>query len=302
MVIQRKTSIIKMELMSFRNNVKYLLLKYRLYGLYNLVYHIYIWLQQLIVALRFKNQNVYQLHLNDSTIFYDTTDNYTKRWFYADAKSDTIYEPALSHFLQQNLDTDSCFLDVGAHIGYFSCIAAAKSTQGEVHLFEVDKHCIKYINKNIHINDFKNISVNNLAVSNSKDGVFIPNKNIPNNKTNIMVKRFSGRYTPSITIDDYVAEQQIKPDFIKIDVEGAEIKVIEGMQKTLQLTPLTLLIEVHNNILRIYGYSSKEILETLFKNGFTVYELLDFRNESYTKKQIDINHTLSGNTLIVAMK
>jgi len=100
MVIQRKTSIIKMELMSFRNNVKYLLLKYRLYGLYNLVYHIYILLQQLTVTFRFQNQNVYQLHLNDSTIFYDTTDNYTKRWFYADAKSDTIYEPALRQQLK----------------------------------------------------------------------------------------------------------------------------------------------------------------------------------------------------------
>jgi len=288
--------------MRLRTRVKNLLLKYRLYSLYNIVYQVYLWFQQLKVALRFRNRNEYQLKLNDSTVLYDTTDNYTKRWFYAETVSGTIYEPALSHFLQQNLKTNSCFLDVGAHIGYFSCIAAKKCRQGEVHLFEVDTNCIKYINKNIRKNNFGNVLVNNVAVSDSDDGVFIPNKNTPNNKTNIMVKRFGGRYTPSTTLDAYAAKHQIQPDFIKIDVEGAEVKVINGMQKILQLNPLTLLIEVHDNVLQFYGYKSREILQTLFNNGFKVYELCNFRNEHYKKKQIDINHILTGNTLIVAMK
>lgn len=288
--------------MSFKSNVRSILLKYKLYGLYNVVYQIYLWFQQVVVAFRFKNRHVYQLNLDDLTVLYDTTDNYTKRWFYVGISSETIYEPALSYFLKQNLKTDNCFLDVGAHIGYFSCIAAAKCKQGKVHLFEVDKNCFKYINKNVHKNNFTNVSVNNLAVSDSMDGVFIPNKNAPNNKTNIMVKRFSGRYTPSTTIDEYVFKNKIKPNFIKIDVEGAELKVIKGMQKTLQLSPLTLLIEIHANVLKFYGYSSKQILQILLDNGFMLYELLDFRNENYEKKPIDMNHALSGNTLIVAIK
>lgn len=288
--------------MSFRTSIKSTLLKYRLYGLYNFIYQIYLWFKQLQVAVKYKDSNTHHITLNDLTILYDTTDNYTKRWFYSDSKKDSIYEPALSHFLYQNLKMNSCFLDVGAHIGYFSCIAAAKCKKGEVHLFEVDKNCFKYINKNIRKNNFENVLTNNVAISDSSDGVFIPNRNAPNNKTNIMEKRFSGRYTPSTTIDDYVAELQIKPDFIKIDVEGAEINVLNGMQKTLQLNSLTLLIEVHDNVLKFYGYSSKEVLQTLSDNGFAMYELSGFRNENYEKRPVDINEALSGNTLVVAIK
>lgn len=270
--------------------------------MYNLVYKVYTSFQQITAAINFKNKNELKLHLNEIDVLYDTSDNYTKRWFYADKSANTIYEPALSYCLLNHLKHNSCFLDIGAHIGYFSCIAAAKCKKGEVHLFEVDKKCLKYINKNININNFNNIKINNLAVSDSLSGVFIPNKNLPNNKTNIMVKRFTGRYVPSITVDDYVAKQQIQPDCIKIDVEGAEQKVINGMQKTLQLSPLTLLIEIHNNVLEQFGYSSNEILEILSKNGFSVHELSDFRNKNYYTKQIKAAHVLEGNTLIVAIK
>jgi len=288
--------------MIFKIRIRQILVKYKLYSIYNVLYQMYLWYQQLKAEIIFRKKDNYQLNLQNETINFDTTNNYTKRWFYLNKEKGSIYEPALSYFLNNNLKPSSCFFDVGAHIGYFSCIAANKLKQGEVHLFEVDVNCIKYINKNITKNDFTNVTVNNIAVSDSTDGVFIPNKKLPNNKTNILSKNENERFVKSTTIDNYVETYQLKPDFIKIDVEAAEGKVLKGMSKTLALRPLTILIEIHANVLELHGFSCKEILATLFDYGFTLYELVDFRNNNYEKKIIIKNEDLNGNTLIIAEK
>lgn len=288
--------------MTFKKQIKQILVKHKLYSLHNILYQIYLWYQQLKVIIIYGNRDTYEVNIASETISFDTSKNYAKRWFYLNIKKDSIYEPALSFFLNNNLKPSSCFFDVGAHIGYFSCIAANKLKQGEVHLFEVDINCIKYINKNIAKNNFTNVIINNIAVSDSTDGVFIPNKKSPNNKTNILSKNENGRFVKSTTVDNYVETHQLKPDFIKIDVEAAESKVLKGMLKTFELRPLTLLIEIHANVLEFYGFSYKEILTTLFDYGFTLYELVDFRNNNYEKKIITKSEELSGNTLVIAEK
>lgn len=288
--------------MTFKSGIRKFLLKYKLYSVYSVIYTLYSSFNSVFIGIALGRKKVLLLQLGNHSIKFDISDNYTKKWFYPLIKNNTVYEPVLTDFIFQHLNETSCFLDVGAHIGYFSSIAASKCKQGKVHAFEVDVNCLKYFKKNISINNFDNVTFNNVAISNSDEGVFIPDKRTPNNKTNIIVKRSKGRFVESVTLDSYLKANNLKPGLIKIDVEGAELKVLEGMASTLQLENLTLLIEVHQNMLEYYGYQSKEILERLIKNGFEVYELKDFRANHSKKESIDLQHQFVGNTLIVAVK
>ena len=50
---------------------------------------------------------------------------------------------------------------------------------------------------------------------------------------------------PTITVDAYCQKQSVAPTFVKLDVEGAEAEVLEGMKSTLQPYGPQLLIEIH---------------------------------------------------------
>jgi len=282
--------------------IKKVLVKYELHGLYRFLYAVYLFFVNQWVKLRLFKHKKYELKLNDHIIQFDVSDVYTKRWFYRFIKGNQIYEPALSTYIISNLKNADCFLDVGAHIGYFSCIAAHKCKQGSVHAFEIEEHCISYVQKNVQLNHFENVVINNIAVSDSNQSIKIVQKNNPNNKTNIFNKNGKLKSVKATTLDNYMKAQQIIPTIIKIDVEGAEVKVLRGMSNILKLPQLVLLIEVHGNILDYLGFKSDEIMEILLSNHFKLYELDDFRNGDSVKQPLPDNYQFTTNMLLVAEK
>jgi hypothetical protein len=54
-----------------------------------------------------------------------------------------------------------------------------------------------------------------------------------------------GAAVPSLTVDEFVLAQGLCPRLIKVDVEGAELAVLEGMQQTLATHRPTLMLEIH---------------------------------------------------------
>jgi len=63
-------------------------------------------------------------------------------------------------------------------------------------------------------------------------------------------------------------------DLIKMDIEGAELFAIQGMDKTLANNPMiSFLIEVHHKQIRTLGGTTEDILGFFLKNGFQLYEL-----------------------------
>lgn len=282
--------------------IKTFLVRYKLNKLYRVLYAVYIFLFNQWVKISLFNHQQYALNLKDNTILFDLSEVYSKRWFYPFVKSRLIYEPALSHYLSNTLMPTDCFIDVGAHIGYFTCIAANQCQQGEVHAFEIEERCICYIEKNVRLNQFKNIAINNVAVSDSNEPIKIIQRNRPNNKANIFSTSGKLKGVQAVTLDDYVTTQKIKPAIIKIDVEGAEIKVLRGMKNILQANHLTLLIEVHGNVLTYLGFDSNEIVDILFSHNFNLYELVNFRNGDGFKKPITSDYQFTENMLLVAEK
>jgi FkbM family methyltransferase len=86
------------------------------------------------------------------------------------------------------------------------------------------------------------------------------------------------------TVDDYLeASATMKVDFIKVDVDGYEYKVIKGALKTLQTHKPVLMLELGHNSLEGVGDQLEALVDCLFSLGYTIRwdkELYLFRNRS----------------------
>jgi FkbM family methyltransferase len=77
------------------------------------------------------------------------------------------------------------------------------------------------------------------------------------------------------TIDDFCARHHLEPDFIKVDVEGAELDVLRGARETIRRRgrDLSLFVEMHPSIWALSGISQKDILDELDMQSLEPYSL-----------------------------
>lgn len=77
---------------------------------------------------------------------------------------------------------------------------------------------------------------------------------------------------PVERLDDFCAREEIgRVDFIKVDVEGAELHVLEGGREVIEKNQPTMLIEIEARHIARYGHSPKDVTGWLFKRGYTMH-------------------------------
>jgi FkbM family methyltransferase len=138
------------------------------------------------------------------------------------------YEPETSAFLRSSLRASDTFVDVGAGGGYFSLLAA--SVGAEVLAFEADPAMCRIFRYNMKANDLSVKLSQSAASDENGENRFYVNKNgslsslYPRQGTSSILT------VPTKRLDDVIEHA----DIVKIDVEGAEIKVLRGMPKLLE--------------------------------------------------------------------
>lgn len=163
-------------------------------------------------------------------------------------------------------------VDIGANVGRVSMLLSRKvKHNGMVFAFEPEKENFDIIIKNIKANNITNIIPIRMAVS-DKLGVTYLNKG--KSTTHNITDDITDTKIQTASMDDYFKEQRI--DFIKIDAEGAEPKIIQGMKETITQNPdLKIVIEYNHRIMKgNVGY-----LRELEKYGFKLYDMM---KEKYT--------------------
>ena len=148
-------------------------------------------------------------------------------------------EIRLALFLIKNLTINDKFLDIGAHYGYFTLLASEiVGLNGQVISFEPSSKSFQLLKLNTE--PAKNIKCFQKAISNSEDNIVFyefPNLHSEYNSTDITQFEKESWYknTPPTkvevkctTIDKITHTESFNPKIIKIDVEGAEYKVING--------------------------------------------------------------------------
>ena len=189
----------------------------------------------------------------------------------------------LQNFLKKNLDYGDIAFDIGSNIGYTSILTSQLvGDAGHVYSFEPINPTYLILEKNINLNNCQNLTIINHALANKNGKVEF---SIPDNGENFsMSSMVWGREShnnkkqvvKTIKIDDDLNFKNLSPKTIKIDVEGAEGLVVDGMQKLISRCKPHLYIECTNigrettwSILKSLNYSC-------FKAGNIKDEIIDF--------------------------
>ena len=162
-------------------------------------------------------------------------------------------------------------LDIGANVGFFSLLIAQRVGRiGRVYAFEPVPSIFVRLKENIALNGFENIVPVPIAIS-SYSG-----------KTNMTVyygasslfRRVSDEFVevPTERLDDFVEREGIeRVDAIKLDVEGAELHVIRGADKTIRRFKPIMMVEINPDTLKAAGTTPQELFETIVSYGYKAH-------------------------------
>jgi FkbM family methyltransferase len=159
------------------------------------------------------------------------------------------YEPAELKAIKPYLKEDSVFIDVGANFGWYSLFSSfVIGNQGKVIAFEPFPENFRRLSQNISLNPNRKIIAENLAVGQQKGSLDLFYNNQEQNLGMVSKNATPNsrkKNVPMIAFDDYVSDNKIdKIDFIKIDIEGAELQALMGMKEVLRKLKPVLLVEI----------------------------------------------------------
>jgi len=162
-------------------------------------------------------------------------------------------------------------VDVGANVGYYTLLfSKLVGPSGMVYAFEPHPEIYELLRHNVKRR--KNIIVLQKAASNTNGEVeFYFSRRTRSHSIYVPHEFIIGSTrVEAVCLDDFLANRQC--DLIKIDVEGAEPLVIEGMNKLIARTKkLILIIEYNPSALQLGGHIPEEFLNNLQKLFDAIY-------------------------------
>jgi len=121
---------------------------------------------------------------------------------------------------------DDIVVDIGAHIGFFSLMAAKYAKNGRVYSFEPMPESFALLKHNIKINGLKNVTAIRKAVSNKKERRKLFIDTTCTGAHSLYVKTKKAVEVETTAFNDFVKEYRIKHiNFLKMDCEGAEYDI-----------------------------------------------------------------------------
>lgn len=204
-----------------------------------------------------------------------------------------IFEKTITNYVKSNVKEGQHVIDIGANIGYYSVLfSGLVGSNGKVFAFEPEKSNFEILKKNLLVNNIKNVIAENMAVSDK------------NGKAKLYMSKIAGQHkiyhpksdivkiedTNTITIDTYLTNNNIEPrkiSLVKIDVEGVEFAVVEGMKSILANDAITIILEFSPKLMIEFGKDPSELIKILTQYGFEIF-LVDEKNNKISKTHPDL--------------
>jgi FkbM family methyltransferase len=223
-----------------------------------------------------KKRHFRKICIGTSSFLFDVTDFTVCDWhFYRH-----LFEPETTQLISQTVQPGETVLDIGANRGYFSVLAGIRvGPSGHVYSFEPNPTIFRCLQKHLRINNLAgHVEASTFALSRTRTHgatFFISNLESNSGLSSLTPiselldnKSLSHEHTipvETISLDEWIYLKSIDQpiDFIKIDVEGAEMLVLAGATETLaKRPPKRLVIETDPEgaavmFLRSHGYSTK---------------------------------------------
>lgn len=187
------------------------------------------------------------------------------------------WEPTETYWIGRMLEPGDTFVDVGANVGYFTLLAGSiVGDEGHVYSFEPDPIAFSYLEKNVRLNGLENVTLVQKAASNERGTLqlFIAAENKGDHRIYQTEEGRSAIDVEAISLDEYFADAMGSLDVVKIDTQGAEGVILDGMTKTLAAHPdLIIALEFWPAAFARMGYEAEAIVEMLRANDFYFFDM-----------------------------
>ncbi|MCP4755638.1 MAG: FkbM family methyltransferase [Proteobacteria bacterium] len=180
-----------------------------------------------------------------------------------------IWEPYETALVVENLKEGDVFLDVGANIGYYSVVAShLVGENGKVVAYEPDESNYHLLVENIKLNRLTNVESFRAALSDTDENGFIYHcdDNLGDHRIYDTGDQREKAEIRIVDANQHVSKSSRHLDFIKIDTQGSETRIIKGLESLIRFNQehLTMIIEYWPYGLRKAGSSGDELTELLF--------------------------------------
>lgn len=184
------------------------------------------------------------------------------------------WEPEVVAMLRRYVHSDSVFFDIGAHMGYDAIVAARIGGAGQVFAFEPNPKSHARLLHHIEINACSQVTAIQAFVhSGGPDTIqlFIPAAGLNNSGRSSATKQegYQAETVPTIHLSKEISLGHIPcPDVVKIDVEGAELAVLESLGPDILKRVRAIIVE----ITATQAGSTSSVDAYLTGNGFHLVE------------------------------
>jgi FkbM family methyltransferase len=160
---------------------------------------------------------------------------------------------------------DEVVWDIGGNIGLYTVFTAPVADQ--IHAFEPEPKNIERLKENVSINGFDNVTVHGKAISSEKGTIELDVTGTQTGGGAHHITEDGDVEVETVRADDLDIE---RPSVIKVDVEGAEYGVFEGMEEILNESVRLCYVEVHDEFLKErFDKTGADVLKQLRDAGFS---------------------------------
>lgn len=206
------------------------------------------------------------------------------------------YEKEESSMIEKLIADGDTFFDIGANIGWNAVNVAVARRGSTVYSFEPIPQTYEYLKRNIELNGIRNVVPFNFGFS-SEAGSF-PFYCYPGGSVNASSANLTERDDVIMvhclvkTLDEFSAEQDVRVDVIKCDVEGAELLVFKGALKTLERDKPVVFSEILRKWSAKFNYDPNEIFALFRHLGYRAFTAKEGRLSGFDRMD---EHTIETN-------
>ena len=200
------------------------------------------------------------------------------------------YEKLEAKVMEEKIKAGNIVVDVGANIGLHTLnMARIVGNTGQVFAFEPDPSNFKILGKNVKVNNYKNIILEQKAVGDKHGRATLYQSDDPGRHRIFPQTKAKGQVQVELTsLDKYFIDSNLvdKINFIKIDVEGLEFSVLKGMEN---------ILKNNKKIKILFEFMPKNIMEAGFMpiellNYLTLYDFKLYCIDEITEKLIHVSN------------
>lgn len=185
------------------------------------------------------------------------------------------YEETDANMILKLIPERGVVFDVGANMGWFSLVIARQIKGCQIHAFEPIPKTYSYLEQNIKLNQVPNIMAHHFGLSNERKDLtfyFYPEGSGNASSANLSERPDAELVTCHVErLDDFVSNNKLHVDFIKCDVEGAELFAFQGAMETLQRDKPIVFTEMLRKWAAKFNYHPNEIIALFSSLGYRCF-------------------------------